>query len=264
MTGARSPRAGARSRAAASARDAAFLEDPNALDALSLRARFAQVDLLRRQTLPELMLFLVPFAAASVATAARRRSGQSRRLRRGRGGGVRGVRGGGFRDVPSRGILRGVRVVPAGVRDRDVPPERVSDAFRRLGATGARGGDGRRVAVRRSRVVVDFRDFSLDADSRRFRRRRAREDPRSRRGFRGVRRARPAALVPETRRKEVPAFPAGDVDVCVRGDRARVAPRGATGRRRGGRAPRRRVAPLGSGSWIRRRSGRSLACRAWR
>ena len=58
-------------RAATSARDAAFLEDPNALDALSLRARFAQVDLLRRRTLPELMLFLVPFAAASVATAAR-------------------------------------------------------------------------------------------------------------------------------------------------------------------------------------------------
>jgi hypothetical protein len=58
-------------RAATSARDAAFLEDPNALDALSLRARAAQVDLLRRRTLPELMLFLVPFAAASVATAAR-------------------------------------------------------------------------------------------------------------------------------------------------------------------------------------------------
>jgi len=58
-------------RAATSARDAAFLENPDALDALSLRARAAQVDLLRRRTLPELMLFLVPFAAASVATAAR-------------------------------------------------------------------------------------------------------------------------------------------------------------------------------------------------
>ena len=58
-------------RAATSARDAAFLENPDELDALSLRARAAQVDLLRRRTLPELMLFLVPFAAASVATAAR-------------------------------------------------------------------------------------------------------------------------------------------------------------------------------------------------
>jgi hypothetical protein len=58
-------------RAASSARDASFLEDPDALDALSLRARAAQVDLLRRRTFPELTLFLVPFAAARVASAAR-------------------------------------------------------------------------------------------------------------------------------------------------------------------------------------------------
>ena len=58
-------------RAAASSRDAAFLEDPDALDALSLRARAAQVDLLRRRTFPEWTLFLVPFAVASVASAAR-------------------------------------------------------------------------------------------------------------------------------------------------------------------------------------------------
>ena len=167
------------------------------------------------------MLFLVPFAAASVAPRATPLGPISATPRRELGGGVRGV-GGGFRDVPSRGILRGVRVVPAGVRDRDVPPERVSDAFRRPGATGARGGDGRRVAVRASRVVVDFARFQ---PGREFRSAdpppRGERGTRSRRGFRGVRRARPAALVPETRRKEVPAFPAGDVDVCVRGDRAR-------------------------------------------
>ena len=58
-------------RAATSARDAAFLEHPDALDALSLRARAAQVDLLRRRTFPEWTLFLVPFAAARVASAAR-------------------------------------------------------------------------------------------------------------------------------------------------------------------------------------------------
>ena len=58
-------------REASSARDASFLEDPDALDALSLRARAAQVDLLRRRTFPELTLFLVPFAAARVASAAR-------------------------------------------------------------------------------------------------------------------------------------------------------------------------------------------------
>ena len=68
---------GARSARRRPTRARRILEDPNALDALSLRARAAQVRPARGEGRCELMLFLVPFAAASVATAARDAARQS-------------------------------------------------------------------------------------------------------------------------------------------------------------------------------------------
>jgi hypothetical protein len=58
-------------RAADSTRDAAFLEDRASLDGPSLFAYAAQIDLVRKRTIPEVMLFLVPFAGLRFASATR-------------------------------------------------------------------------------------------------------------------------------------------------------------------------------------------------
>jgi hypothetical protein len=211
-------------RAASSARDASFLEDPDALDALSLRARAAQVDLLRRRTFPELTLFLVPFAAARVASAAR----DAARAILGDAGASSAV----FSSVAS--VAAAVsETYQAAVFFAACASFRLACgmALFRLNAfltrfedwgrpaRAAETGDASPVA-RRGSSSGEFSPDSLNDVAAQ-----ASEDSVRGEVFLVGRRARPTAHVPETRREEVPAFPAGDVDVRVRGDRARGARR---------------------------------------
>ena len=153
---ARSPLAGARPRGDVRARRR-ILEDPNALDALSLRA-LAQVDRCAGERCPS-GCFSGSVAAASASRPLRATPLGPISATRGAGRGVRAP----ARRFPRRPPrhFRGVRVVPAGVRDRDVPPERVSD----VDDWGDRRA-GRWATCRRPRVSGrrDFVRFQPDAD----------------------------------------------------------------------------------------------------